>query len=80
MKDGFLETVIADRGRGIAPEHRELVQEPFFTTKTSGLGLGLSICTTIMTSHGGDLRIVNNPDGGASVYLTLPIDASGAKS
>lgn len=71
-RPGFVEATVKDRGRGIASEHQDRLYEPFFTTKTSGLGLGLSICTTIMKSHGGDLQIVNSPEGGASVSLTLP--------
>jgi C4-dicarboxylate-specific signal transduction histidine kinase len=72
MQSGWIEARISDCGTGIAPEHENLVQEPFFTTKASGLGLGLSICTTIMRSHGGDLQIGNGPNGGAEVLLTLP--------
>src|SRR5262249_14118232 len=63
-KQGFVEVSVTDRGRGIAPEHHALVLQPFFTTKENGLGLGLTICSTIVKSHGGELRI-ENVEGGA---------------
>jgi PAS domain S-box-containing protein len=67
-----IEVVVADRGRGIRPEDRIRVFKPFFTTKEHGLGLGLSICLSIVKSHGGELDIVNNDDGGARARLILP--------
>jgi signal transduction histidine kinase/integral membrane sensor domain MASE1 len=66
------EIVVADRGRGLGPEQQAKVFEPFFSTKIHGLGLGLSICLSIVNSHGGQLRLVNDPDGGAQAIFTLP--------
>jgi C4-dicarboxylate-specific signal transduction histidine kinase len=68
---GRVEAVIADSGRGIATEHKDRLGEPFFTTKDRGLGLGLSICSAIVKSHGGVLTISGKPDGGAVATLTL---------
>jgi C4-dicarboxylate-specific signal transduction histidine kinase len=45
------------------------------TSKTDGLGLGLAICTTIIQSHGGKLRASNNPGGGATLSVSLPVRA-----
>jgi PAS domain S-box-containing protein len=67
------EVIITDRGHGIRPGQEKLLFQPFFTTKPQGLGLGLSICSTIVTAHGGELRITNNPDGGATATLRLPM-------
>jgi PAS domain S-box-containing protein len=68
-----VQVVIVDSGDGISPEHQARIFQPFFTTKAQGLGLGLSICSTIMKAHGGELAIENNTGGGATVTVTLPI-------
>ena len=63
---------VADRGPGIAPERLEQVFAPFFTTKPDGLGLGLSICRTIVEAHGGCITVENRAGGGAIFAFTLP--------
>src|SRR5690606_19460172 len=60
--NGFVLTAIADRGDGISPDAADRLFEPFFTTKPQGLGLGLSICRSIVGAHGGRLWADNNPD------------------
>jgi signal transduction histidine kinase len=70
--NGTVEAVVADRGRGLTSGERDRLFQPFFTTKEHGLGLGLSICSTIVKSHGGDLRIDNDAGGGAIAVLALP--------
>jgi PAS domain S-box-containing protein len=70
--DGSLLASIADRGSGIPQDAADRLFEPFFTTKPHGLGLGLSICRSIMAAHGGRLWADNNADGGATFTLALP--------
>ena len=64
---------VRDAGPGLTPEIEAHLFETFFTTKPQGLGLGLSICRTIVESHGGRLWAANNEDGGATLRFTLPI-------
>jgi signal transduction histidine kinase len=68
-----IEIWVEDDGAGISPSHSAKLFEPFFTTKERGLGLGLSICSTIVRRHGGTLALENNETGGATAYLRLPV-------
>ena len=72
---GRLEASVADSGTGVDPAHVERVFEPFFSTKASGIGMGLSISRGIVEAHGGELRVENNPQGGATFRFVLPIAA-----
>ena len=63
---------VCDTGPGIAPEHRERVFESFYTTKSGGLGIGLSLCRSIIDAHGGKLWADAHPPRGASFRFTLP--------
>ena len=63
---------IADRGIGIAEGDLERVFESFYSTKSSGLGVGLAICRKLIEAHGGKLWASHNPGGGASFSFTLP--------
>jgi C4-dicarboxylate-specific signal transduction histidine kinase len=71
-----VEVDITDSGHGIAADDHKRVFEPFFTTKDQGLGLGLSICSTIVKAHEGKLSIHNNDLGGATAVLSLPVAAA----
>jgi PAS domain S-box-containing protein len=66
---------LQDRGGGMPPVVLERLFEPFVTTKEQGLGLGLSICRSIITAHGGRLWAANNADGGATLCFALPVPA-----
>ncbi len=63
---------VSDTGPGIEHDRLGKVFQPFFTTKSDGLGMGLSIARTIVEAHGGVLWATNNPDGGASFHFNLP--------
>lgn len=67
----IVQVAIADRGDGIPADKIERVFEPFFTTKDNGLGLGLSICRSIVAAHGGRLWVDNNADRGATFFFAL---------
>jgi len=71
-EDGGIEVHIYDRGSGLPASRETEVFQPFFTTKKRGLGLGLSICTSIIKLHGGTLSLQNNVREGASAIFRLP--------
>ena len=62
---------IADTGPGLAPEIAERLFQPFVTTKPQGMGVGLSICRTIVEAHGGKIWAEPNPGGGTVFHLTV---------
>ena len=62
---------VSDTGPGIAEAQRAMVFQPFFTTKKDGLGLGLSICRSIIAEHGGRIWEEANPGGGATFSFSL---------
>jgi signal transduction histidine kinase len=63
---------VRDFGSGIDEAHRDKLFEPFYTTKSGGMGMGLAISQRIIHAHGGEIRAENNPGGGATFYFTLP--------
>ncbi len=64
---------VVDRGLGIAQEIRENLFTPFFTTKASGMGMGLNICRSIIEFHRGRLWFEENPEGGTVFIISLPV-------
>jgi signal transduction histidine kinase len=63
---------VRDSGPGLDPDNIERVFEPFYTTKSSGVGMGLSICRSIIDAHGGRLWADANKPKGAVFQFTLP--------
>lgn len=69
---GGAEVAVIDQGHGIAPDELHRMFEPFFSTKSTGMGLGLSIARSIMMAHQGRIGAENNADGGATLRIFLP--------
>ena len=69
--DSMLTISVADTGAGIPPDMAKQLFHPFVTTKREGMGVGLSICRTIIEAHGGQIWTEPNPDGGTVFRFTL---------
>jgi PAS domain S-box-containing protein len=70
---------IADTGPGIRPEQFPRLFQSFFTTKPSGMGIGLAVCRSIIEAHGGAIKAANLPGGGACFRFTLPVGQHSAE-
>ena len=70
-----VEITISDSGPGILPEHVPKIFEAFFTTKKTGIGLGLALVQKIVVTHNGRVAAFNAPHGGARIAVTLPVAA-----
>jgi C4-dicarboxylate-specific signal transduction histidine kinase len=75
--DGLVELVVTDLGHGIEPDKLPRLFEPFYTTKTNGMGMGLSISRRIIEAHRGRIWAENNGSGGAAFHVTLPVVQEG---
>jgi len=68
---GFVRVTVADTGPGIAPAIADQLFTAFISTKNEGMGLGLSICRTIVEAHGGKIWVEPNEDGGSRFHFTV---------
>jgi two-component system sensor kinase FixL len=75
--NGAVLVSVTDRGDGIPEEKMKQIFEPFFSTKAKGMGLGLSVCHSIIAAHRGKLWATNNVDCGATFHFSLPIGIPG---
>ncbi len=73
LTDREIEVRVKDNGAGIDEAEQGKVFTPFFTTKNTGMGMGLSICQSLIASHNGELRFNCSKDKGTTFYFTLPI-------
>jgi signal transduction histidine kinase len=71
-----VEISVIDRGSGIAAKDRESIFNPFFTTKSSGVGLGLAIVSKIIDEHGGQITVESEPGAGSVFHVFLPFRES----
>lgn len=72
LGEAGVEISVDDNGPGIAPEEQGRVFDAFYTTKASGLGMGLAICNSVVQAHGGSLRVQASTLGGCRIVVTLP--------
>ncbi len=71
VRAGAVEVSVRDNGTGVPPDIIDTLFAPFVTTKSHGLGIGLTIVATILNAHAGTIAARNNPDGGATFIVTL---------
>jgi two-component system sensor kinase FixL len=79
-ENGAVRVSVADRGSGIPEEKMQQVFERFFTTKKEGMGLGLSVCRTIIDAHRGKIWVTNDAGCGATFHFSLPIVGAGKET
>ncbi|SDG13844.1 PAS domain S-box-containing protein [Paraburkholderia phenazinium] len=72
--DGQAQVIVQDSGMGISQENAGCLFNPFFTTKAEGMGMGLSICRSIVEAHGGGIWAESPQAGGAVLQFILPVD------
>ena len=72
LRPGGVVAIVEDTGDGIDPSDIERVFKPLVTTKARGMGMGLSICRSIVEAHGGQIRARVAPDGGAVFEIDFP--------
>jgi len=72
-EEGEYRIEMSDTGPGIAENIQQKIFEPFFSTKSHGMGLGLAIVSRIVTEHGGNVAVQNEPGRGARFTVRLPL-------
>jgi len=73
---GNVLVAVRDSGPGLGPDALKQIFEPFYTTKPAGMGIGLSICRSIVEAHGGRLWVSDNPAGGSIFQFSIPSETS----
>lgn len=80
VRDGNVQISVVDNGPGLPDEVKAKLFQPFVSTKKTGMGVGLSICHTIIAAHDGRLWAEPNPEGGTIFRLTLPAALAGKQA
>jgi signal transduction histidine kinase len=76
VDDGFIRVSVSDNGIGLDPDTADRAFEAFFTTKATGIGMGLSICRTIIEAHKGRIWVTTEKGKGSTFSFTLPPPSS----
>jgi two-component system sporulation sensor kinase A len=69
-----IEIVVRDTGLGMSPEDVRTAFEPYFSTKDTGLGLGLALTHKIVADHGGSISLESAPDRGTTARVSIPVE------
>jgi two-component system, LuxR family, sensor kinase FixL len=69
--EGFVRVAVHDYGPGISTEQADKIFDPFYTTKSNGLGMGLAVCKSIITDHEGHIWAEKDPEGGETFFFSL---------
>jgi two-component system sensor kinase FixL len=80
VESTLAQVTIADTGPGLPQEVVERLFQPFTTTKENGMGIGLTICQSIIEAHGGRIWFEPDPDGGVAFHFQLPLSAQSAEA
>jgi len=71
--ENYIEVKVKDNGHGLGESSQKKILTPFYTTKSSGMGMGLSISQSIVKSHDGTLHFASKPGKGSTFYFTIPV-------
>ncbi|MEP7324902.1 MAG: HAMP domain-containing sensor histidine kinase, partial [Gemmatimonadota bacterium] len=72
-RDSGVEVIVADHGPGVPADRKSRIFDPYFTSKSDGTGLGLTLVRQTLEAHGGSIRVSDTPGGGATFRLWLPL-------
>ena len=78
QRDGVVEVEVSDTGPGLAPDIEPRLFEPFVSSKPDGIGIGLSICRTIVEGHGGEITAETREGGGMTFRFSVPVHSEGS--